>query len=192
MSILLRHSLALCLTLSLASVARADHEGPERTPRSAPKTIKVRVVGIADNGMGQTFTVKTSRGKKLRFMFPPDGSSKPVEGLKKGERIELTYATSYEKRVADVRLKGKKLPKRVGRGRDRRKKVHRVEGVFKKKTQGDMGSYVELTRNGKDESWLGDFELSGGLDFEKAAGKQIVLTYLKSRMLEYISHKKLD
>ena len=192
-------ALSLSLALTFAAAARADEapttqptadDGPARTAPTDKKTALVRVVSLRDNGMGETFTVRPKRGKKLLFMFPPDGSSKPVKDFKKGERIEVTYAPVHEKRVGDVRLKGKKPARRIGRKRGR--KLFRVTGVFKKKTQGDMGGYVEITRNGKDETWLSDFELTGGLDFEKDVGKEVVLTYVKDRVLEFISAKKAD
>ena len=190
--------LSLSLVFTLGSVARADiahvpvqlDDGPARTPPADKKVAKVRVVSFTDNGMGNTFAVKTSRGKKLLFMFPPDGSGKAVSELTKGTRIEVTYAPVFEKRVGDVRMKGQKACKRIGRKRG--KHLHRVAGVFKKKVQGDMGGYVTIDRDGKEETWLSDFELTGGLDFEKDVGKEVVLTYLKDRVLEFISFKKLD
>src|SRR5437773_6551316 len=159
-------------------------------PSPAPnQKVTATFVSFFDNGAGNTLVVKAKRGKKLTLTMPPDGSGAGLDALKPGDKLRVTFRKELWDRVVDARLATKPRLRRAPRGRGR---LHRVTGLLQKIVQGDLGKYIDIVRaagrdKGKTETWLADFDPTGGLDPEKDKGKKVVLSYVKEKKLAFVS-----
>jgi hypothetical protein len=170
-----RALLCALVLLAAAGPAGAEKTGPTRTAVG-------KLVKYFDNGMGNTLVLRVGK-RKVSIFNPPDGSGAGLESVKKGERIEVTWREERERAVKAVH-RGDCQPRAEKKGRC-------IAGTLRKVTQGDLGKYFALERDGKETEHLGDFEPKGNLDEKADIGKRVALSFSRPKLKRWlVSFKK--
>lgn len=167
-------STALVSSAPAWSAAKKPADQAEAVKKPAEKTVTGKLVSVEDNGSGETYTVETSDGKTVKVNADP-GTTRP-EDVKDGATVVMTYAEVTQPRVSEVRLaKGPAFKKRPS---------STVQGTLVGYESGDLGDYVVIDMDGKQENYLADFNVLSPEQVTSFTGKRVELALSRFTSLE--------
>lgn len=158
-------SAALLSSLPAWSGAKKHADKAVVSKKPSAKSVTGKLVSVEDNGSGETYTVETEDGKKVQANTDP-GTTRP-EDVKDGALVVMTYAEVTEPRVSAVRL--------VEGPAFKKKPASSVQGNLVGYESGDMGDYIVIDQDGRQQNYLADFNVLSEEQVTSFTGKKIEL-----------------